>query len=172
VFRTHHPCKAKVNINNKPKLFGRAGGEAPSGGKQQSKPGMKIVSRFLIGALCAFVALPLWATSRECDVVFSPTVLVVKSKAPALVTLHANVPIVAVADLNSICLRIGGTTLLPEKIFADLCGDLVAKFDAEAVKDAAKLVLTTNKKAKVVEIEYALEVDGEALLGSFRLKVK
>jgi hypothetical protein len=133
---------------------------------------MKIVTRLFIAVLSGLLTLPAMATDRDVDAVFSPAMLVMKSKAPALVTVHANVPILAVEDLDSVCLNIGGTTLYPEKIFADLCGDLVAKFDADAVKEAVKLALSVNNKAKTAVVQFALGVDDYALQGSFRVKVK
>lgn len=133
---------------------------------------MKIVTRLFIAVLSGLLTLPAMATDRDVDVVFSPSVLVMKSKAPALVTVHANVPILAVEELDTVCLNIGGTTLHPEKIFADLCGDLVAKFDADAVREAVTLALSANNKAKTAVVQFALGVDNYALLGSFRVKVK
>ncbi len=121
------------------------------------------------------VALPLWATHREIAVVVSPTVLVKESKGPPCITVHANVPVWEL-DLDSVRLLIrtqdGNETVIgPKTLFADQCGELVAKFDTGQVKDAVSAT-ASGKFQTVTLILEARRLDGSLFSGACTLKVK
>ena len=99
-----------------------------------------------LGALCALLAISIWADT-SIDIVVSPHMLVQKSKTSKWVTVHADVSFRTVAA-DSVVLYIDDRAeqIPASSVFSDDRGDLVAKFDFQKVKMAvapprARLVL-------------------------------
>jgi hypothetical protein len=135
---------------------------------------MRIPTRLLPGILCGFLAVQLWATDREIDVAITPSTLARENTANAILTVHANVPLADVipdsARLIAILPPSREIILEPLKVFADDCGDLVAKFDATPVKDALK-----PRGAKNQQITLVFSVtkeDDSIFFGSDTVRVK
>lgn len=104
---------------------------------------MKTIHGLVLCLLCGLVSGPAWATNKGEDIVVAPKVLVLKKQSTGQITVHANVPLCAVVadsvrlfivdDLDAFDPASAG--LVPSSVFADDCGDLVAKFDLAVVKD-------------------------------------
>lgn len=125
-----------------------------------------------LGILCALVALPLGATERDVPLAISPNVINLKAKGPPAITAHINVPF-EIVDLESVELTIDpqqgpDVTLEPVQVCMDECGDLVAKFDAEAVKDAVKP--PGKSKVKVFTATFTVTLD--TMEGPFEASVE
>lgn len=104
------------------------------------------------------------------DVAVSPPVIVLKSKGPPCMTLHANIPMREV-DLETVQLIIRTrdgteTRLEPRRLFADDCGDLVGKFDGEAIRTAV-----AGYRSALFILE-ASRLDGTLFSGGFLVTVK
>jgi hypothetical protein len=108
------------------------------------------------------------ANDKDIPIVVSPAMLVLKSKGPPAITLHANVPLPEVIpDSIRLIIQIQGgyVAVPPVKVFADLCGDLVAKFDTAVVKD------NVRPPSATLFIEW-VRLDGSVFSGLVLVKVK
>jgi len=112
---------------------------------------MKKMTCLLVAALAGLVSPPLLADDQEVDIMVTPNILIPNSapgqssgKGPAqaanLVTVHVDFPLEEIDLEMPVTLSIvEGETVVEqleaEKVFADDCGNLVAKFDAQAIED-------------------------------------
>lgn len=103
---------------------------------------MKIIVRIALGILCGALALSMWAAAGKgaargnLPLVVSPKVIQTKCTTCNNVTLHADVPYVAL-DLGTLTFHIDDELVSDKLAFstwADDCGDLVIQFDFDEVQ--------------------------------------
>ncbi|HOD83232.1 MAG TPA: hypothetical protein PKG77_17595 [Phycisphaerae bacterium] len=124
-------------------------------------------SVYLVLLLAASLIVPLTAAGDEVTdiaIQVSPNVIALRSNGTWL-TIHADISF-AVVDKDSVQLEIEGVTLAPQSLFADDCGDLVAKFPLNAVKDIVK-----DKTSATMTLS-GLTIAGDAFVGSATVAVR
>lgn len=121
---------------------------------------MRLKHRIIAGAVCTLIAATLWA-AEPVNIMVSPNVLALTSRTTADLTVHADVKW-ALVDAASVTLN--GLPAL--SVFADDCGDLVAKFDRDAVKALA------NGSPEITLTLTAVLMDGTEIVGSDTIRVR
>ena len=112
----------------------------------------------LVGVFCALVLLS--SSVFALDIQVAPQTIVLSAGGGKL-SVHTDVPL---AMVDSVSLAVNGTTI-KASIFADDCGNLVARCSKEAVKD-----VIGDFEGKTTTATVALTVNGDSDQETIRVK--
>lgn len=122
----------------------------------------------LIAGVLALMSVPLVAYALEIAIQVSPATLVLD--APQVwVTIHADVNFALVDTDSEVTLVVSDASIAATSIFADDRGDLVAKFDKDAVESL--LEASVNYATATITLECALD-DGTFCSGSQQVTIR